>query len=226
MTGGALLIFDMDGVLVDVSGSYRQTVIETVKHFTNAAVTNRDIQALKNRGGANNDWDLALEMVRERGGTATREEIIQVFQKIYLGDNCTGLISQERWLVRDGLLERLAKRWRLALFTGRERWEAFYTLRKFAPAAAIGPVVGMEDVSREKPDPEGLLKILRAVEPERACYVGDTMDDCRAAQGAGVEFIGVAGPENPLREQLCERFRREGARAVITHVSELESILT
>ena len=34
MTGQRLLIFDMDGVLVDVTESYRQTIIETVKQFT------------------------------------------------------------------------------------------------------------------------------------------------------------------------------------------------
>ena len=225
MTASALLIFDLDGVLVDVTDSYRQTVIETVKHFTGVEVANREIQARKNRGAANNDWRLALELVCERGGSATRDEIIAVFQKIYLGESCDGLIRRERWLAGEHLLERLAQRWRLALFTGRERWEAFYTLRKFAPQAVFDPVVGMEDVAREKPDPEGLLKILREVEPEQAYYIGDTMDDCRAAQAAGVAFIGVAGSENPLQAELLARFEQQGARAVVSDLNELERTL-
>src|ERR1043165_686697 len=123
-----LLIFDMDGVLVDVTGSYRQAVIETVRYFTSVAVTNEDIQVLKNSGNANNDWDLAVEMIQAQGGFATRDEVIQVFQKICYGNNFDGLITQERWLAGDALLPRLAESWRFALFTGRMRWEADYTL--------------------------------------------------------------------------------------------------
>jgi HAD superfamily phosphatase len=225
MTIPALLIFDMDGVLVDVTDSYRQTVIETVEHFTGAAITNEQIQALKNRGGSNNDWDLALEMVRERGGSASREEVIRVFQQVYLGNSNDGLIARERWLPHNGLLKRLSKQWHLALFTGRERWEVQYTLSKFAPQAVFDPIIGMEDVEREKPDPQGLHKIMQMLGPQRAYYIGDTMDDCRAAQAARVPFIGVAGPQNPLQEALRARFLEEGAGAVLSDVNDLETTL-
>src|SRR5262249_30993831 len=133
----SLLIFDMDGVLVDVTNSYRQAVIDTVRHFTGALVTNEDIQILKNRGSANNDWDLALEMIQRHGGSAARDEVVKVFQKICYGKDCDGLIRRERWLAQDGLLPRLASGWRFALFTGRMRWEADYTLGRFAPQIAF-----------------------------------------------------------------------------------------
>jgi HAD superfamily phosphatase len=220
-----LLIFDMDGVLVDVTASYRQAVIETVKHFTGFQITNKDIQARKNRGSANNDWDLALEMIREHGVSPSREEVIAVFQRIYLGSNCTGLIRNERWLADRGLLPRLAEDWRLSLFTGRERWEALYTLSKFGVRDLFDPVIGMEDVIREKPDPDGLLRILRTANQATAYYIGDTMDDCRAAQSAAVSFIGVAGPDNPLRDDLRASFEKEGSFAVISDLNELERTL-
>ena len=221
----SLLIFDMDGVLVDVTESYRQTIIEAVKHFAGAVVTHKEIQAAKNRGGSNNDWDLTLELVRERGGAPAREKVIEVFQRIYLGENCNGLISRERWLPQDHLLQRLSQRFRLALFTGRERWEALFTLSKFAPGVVFDPVVGMEDVQREKPHPEGLLKIMEQVKPEQVFYIGDVMDDCRAARAAAVPFIGVVSPENPLREELERLFRQEGARAILSDINELEQVL-
>ena len=221
----SLLIFDMDGVLVDVTASYRQTIIETVKQFTGIELSNQEIQAAKNRGSSNNDWDLTLELVRERGGSATRQQVVQAFQQIYLGNNNDGLIARERWLPREQLLERLSRRFRLALFTGREHWEALFTLSKFAPEIVFDPVVGMEDVEREKPDPEGLLKIVRQVAAAEAFYVGDATDDCRAARAAEVPFIGVVGPQNPLGAELDRLFRQEGARAVIADVNELEQVL-
>ena len=226
MSTQGLLIFDMDGVLVDVTDSYRQTTIEAVRKFTGVAITNKEIQAAKNRGGgSNNDWDLTLELVRERGGSPAREKVIEVFQRIYLGENCDGLISRERWLPQDHLLQRLSQRFRLALFTGRERWEALFTLSKFAPGVVFDPVVGMEDVQREKPHPEGLLKIMEQVKPEQAFYIGDVMDDCRAARAAAVPFIGVVSPENPLREELERLFRQEGAQAILSNINELEQVL-
>lgn len=226
MKAQSLLIFDMDGVLVDVTDSYRQTTIEAVREFTGAAITNKEIQAAKNRGGgSNNDWDLTLELVRERGGAPAREKVIEVFQRIYLGENCDGLISRERWLPQDHLLQRLSQRFRLALFTGRERWEALFTLSKFAPGVVFDPVVGMEDVQQEKPHPEGLLKIMEQVKPEQVFFIGDVMDDCRAARAAAVPFIGVVSPENPLREELERLFRQEGARAILSDINELEQVL-
>ena len=220
-----VLIFDMDGVLVDVTDSYRQTIAETVKLFTGAEITNREIQEWKNRGNANNDWDLTAELVQAKGGAAAKQEVVEAFQKIYLGNNNDGLIARERWLPQNGLLEKLAGRFRLALFTGRERWEASFTLSKFAPGVVIDPIVGMEDVQREKPDPEGLLKILDQLKPQEAFYIGDSTDDCRAACAAQVAFIGVVNAQNPLREELESLFRQKGARAVIADINELGRVL-
>ncbi len=225
MSGKRLLIFDMDGVLVDVTESYRQSVVEVVGQLSGETITLEEIQLMKNRGNSNNDWDLTRELAHARGSTASREEVKQVFQKIYLGENCQGLIARERWLPGPGLLERLAERFSFALFTGREGWEARYTLKKFTADIRFDPIVGMEDVQREKPDPEGLHKILREVSPEEVFYVGDVMDDFAAAKSAGVPFIGVVGNGDAAREKLGQTFLEGGAVAVIADVNELERAL-
>ena len=64
-----LIIFDMDGVLVDVSASYRETVRRTASLFLSGAVSFerlpdplfslKDLAAVKQSGGLNNDWDLS-----------------------------------------------------------------------------------------------------------------------------------------------------------------------
>jgi phosphoglycolate phosphatase-like HAD superfamily hydrolase len=56
-------------------------------------------------------------------------------------------------------------------------------------------------------------------------YVGDVMDDCRAALDARVSFIGVVAEDNPLGTELASLFRRMGSLAVISSVNELESVL-
>jgi HAD superfamily phosphatase len=60
----------MDGVLVDVTESYREPSQRTVEHFTGAASRPaREIQDYKNQGGWNDDWKLSHHMIRSgRGG--------------------------------------------------------------------------------------------------------------------------------------------------------------
>ncbi|RME44726.1 MAG: TIGR01548 family HAD-type hydrolase [Caldilineae bacterium] len=69
------LIFDMDGVLVDVSASYRQAIIQTVNRFFDTGLAldydgepvslldAEDVDALKLAGGFNNDWDLTRAFI-------------------------------------------------------------------------------------------------------------------------------------------------------------------
>ncbi len=222
------LIFDMDGVLVDVTGSYREAILATVEHFTGGRLSHEEIQAMKNRGGFNNDWELSWNLARQNGVEVPYPEVVEVFQRLYRGRNNDGLLLNERWLPLDGVLERLAGRYRLAIFTGRLHEEAEFALHRFAPALRFEPVVGMDDVERQKPDPEGLKKICAALgagSPTDLLYVGDSIDDCRAAAATQVGFIGVAAQAMPYREELASRFLREGARVVISDVNALEEAL-
>ncbi|MBW2468404.1 MAG: hypothetical protein JRE62_03840, partial [Deltaproteobacteria bacterium] len=64
-----LIVFDMDGVLIDVSKSYRETVRQTARLFFKIAPSSdklpeplfplADLAAVKQSGGLNNDWDLS-----------------------------------------------------------------------------------------------------------------------------------------------------------------------
>jgi HAD superfamily hydrolase (TIGR01548 family) len=67
-----LLIFDMDGVLVDVRSSYRQVVIQTVQSYLGdclglalppGLVTPALVETCKLMGGFNNDWDLTAGLI-------------------------------------------------------------------------------------------------------------------------------------------------------------------
>ena len=63
-----VLIFDMDGVLIDVSKSYRKAIQKTVQIYMETClgfertkedwITNEDISLFKSAGGFNSDWDL------------------------------------------------------------------------------------------------------------------------------------------------------------------------
>src|ERR1051326_7824755 len=141
-----ILVFDMDGVLVDVTDSYRETIARTVQHFTGTEVTRSQIQEYKNQGGWNDDWRLSHHMVRSAGVDVPFEDVRAHFQQIFRGNGTDGLMLRERWVARPGVLETMNEEFRFAVFTGRPKEEAELTLARFAPGVVFDPLIAMEDV--------------------------------------------------------------------------------
>src|ERR1700735_912249 len=75
MDQSQVLVFDMDGVLVDVTDSYRETIVRTVEHFTGQTISRETIQDYKNQGGWNNDWALSEKICHDLGGHIPYSEI-------------------------------------------------------------------------------------------------------------------------------------------------------
>ena len=109
------------------------------------------------------------------------------------------------------MLERLGERFELAIFTGRTTEEAEITLKREGVRDRF-LLVTADDVEREKPAPDGLLKIAAHASWKKLLYVGDTVDDARCARAADVPFIGIAAPaHSPRRDELVRLLRLEGA---------------
>ncbi len=220
-----ILVFDMDGVLVDVTRSYRECIRMVVRHFSGREPGHDEIQALKNTGGWNNDWELSHHLIGQAGIEVAFPQVVQYFDQIFLGNDGDGMIRRERWVARPGLLQRLSSRYQLALFTGRSRRELAVTLHRFAGSIPFEPVIAAEDVTHPKPSPEG-LQIIASLHPGKEIwYVGDNIDDARSARAAGVFFIGVANADGRLHEELHTQMRAEGAVAVIPDINSLERVL-
>lgn len=218
-----VIIFDVDGVLVDVRGSFHRTTLETVRYFTNKRVTARELQKWKNQSGYNDDWKLSTAWVQSLGGKFEYAEVKRKFVELYWGANGErGNVEREKWLLPKPQLRRLAARAELAIFTGRVRQELDHTLERSGVREYFGSIVTAEDVSKHKPDPEGLLAILRGRDPTKSVYVGDNVDDALAAQAVGIPFVGVVSrgiEQSRAREAVL---RRLGAKAIVEHVKELE----
>jgi HAD superfamily hydrolase (TIGR01548 family) len=225
MENAPLVIFDMDGVLVDVTASYHRTILETVRHFTGRRVSAAGIGRFKARAGFNDDWKLTQTWIRELGGHAGAREVIRHFQQLYLGTNFRGYIRRERWLADRRRLRRLARKRELAIFTGRPRKEALFTLKRFGVEDCFRRIVAQEDVRRQKPHPEGLLRLAAGREPAEVLYAGDSADDAIAARRAGVDFLAVLHKEAPRRSLRVREMRRLGAREVVESVNEIEGWL-
>lgn len=220
-----VLVFDMDGVLVEVSRSYREAIRETVQHFTGDLVTPDLIQDFKNAGGWNNDWLLSHRLITDRGKTVEYADVVDHFNQIFLGSNGDGLIRYEQWMPSPGLLAGLAEKTSLAIFTGRAKFEADITLQRHASDIVFHPVITDESVPNPKPAPDGLFLIQQAYPGKTIWYLGDTVDDARSALAANVPFIGVSTPHNPRHEEIAQILRELGAFAIIADINHLEGLV-
>jgi HAD superfamily phosphatase len=220
-----LVIFDVDGVLVDVSGSFHKSIIDTVYFFTGHRPTHAEIHEWKNRSGYNDDWRLSTDWVASLGKAVPYEEVKAQFQKFYWGTKThPGNVSKERWLVTHKRLERWSQRAELALFTGRTRRELSHTLQGTDANRIFRRAVTMDDVKKGKPDPEGLKRLLNGTSPREALYLGDNIDDALSAKRARVPFLGVLPHGSDAHSARAAKLRELGALDILHSVLDLEKL--
>ena len=224
-----VVLFDMDGVLVDVSGSYRRAIEETVYHFTGREVQSKMVQRYKDRGGFNDDWALTHTIIADYGMEVPLTRVVSEFQRRYRGDDWDGFIIEERPLIQTRTLQELKDSGHvLGIVTGRPQAEARWTLDRFGWQDFFSLLVPREQHdNRGKPDPFPLLFALGRlhaaglpIRPELMVYIGDSVDDIDAASAAGMLSIGVVPPYlDPHTHTL--RLLEQGANLVVTDLESL-----
>jgi histidinol-phosphate aminotransferase len=217
------ILFDMDGVLADVSRSFRAAIRATALSY-GVRLTSEEIAAAKALGNANNDWVLTLRLLQARGVIPSLAEVTDRFEAIYQGTKSKpGLWAREKLIPPKALLSTLGRRVRIGIVTGRPRRDAERFLACTGMKDCIGAMVCMEE-GPLKPDPAPVRLCLERLGLERAWLVGDTVDDIRAARGARVVPIGIPAPGDDPEETRSSLFDA-GAATVLESLDELEELL-
>lgn len=218
------ILFDLDGVLADVSGSYRAAILTTAKAF-GVTLHAEEVAAAKAAGSANNDWQLTHRLLAERGASVSLAAVTETFERFYQGDATTpGLRLTETLLGSRDYLLRLGARWPLAMVTGRPRADAERFLREMHIRDCFKVLVCMEDAPL-KPDPAPVALALRQLGVGSAWMIGDTPDDVRAARGAHVVPIGIVAPGDDA-VRVTSVLTKAGAARVVLDLGGLEELLT
>ena len=132
---------------------------------------------------------------------AKADEVMVPFTTIYPG-------------VRDLLSRLRERRLRLGIVSSKFRFRIEAVLLRDGLLESVDTIVGGEDVAVLKPDPEGLLEVIRrlGVSPTATLYVGDSVVDAQTAQRAGVRFAPVLTGATPgtafAQYPLCGTLRR------------------
>ncbi|MCP9881430.1 TIGR01548 family HAD-type hydrolase [Cyanobium sp. Alchichica 3B3-8F6] len=247
----AVVLFDIDGVIRDVSASYRRSIVETVHHYAGQRPEPTAIDALKSEGRWNNDWEASLELLRRTGHTPlpALEALVAVFEAFYFGGDpegdpsqWRGFIGDEPLLVQPSFFAALtAADLAYGFVSGAEPPSCRYVLQTRL-ALSDPPLIAMGDAP-DKPDPTGLLRLAAPLaggvlgpEAPAVVYLGDTVADVRTVQRAraqcpGQRFLSLAVAPPHLHDQpearaaYEARLRQAGADAVLASTTELLSRL-
>ena len=188
-------LFDIDGVLVDVSDSYRVAIKKTAEYFLKEKISYNEIASFKNIPGYNNDWDLTEAIIRKRKVTVDKKKIINKFQELY-----GNLVENEKWILDKKLLKQLSKKYKLGIITGRPKKEAECVLKRFKADKFFQIIIAMEDAA-QKPNPAGINLALKKLKATTGLYIGDTINDVMAANNAGINYIDINELDEVLRNQ-------------------------
>jgi HAD superfamily hydrolase (TIGR01509 family) len=180
-----IMIFDCDGVLFDS----RQANVNFYNHI-------RDHFGLPPMAEEEVDFvhmHTADESVRYIFRGTPHTEAAQTYRKALDYTPFLKDMIMEPGLRR--LLDFCKPRCRLAVVTNRSN-TIDSVLKKYGLSSYFDMVVSSLDVRYPKPHPESLLKVLDRfqVAPGHAQYIGDSLVDARAAEGAGIPFIAYRNP--------------------------------
>lgn len=237
----AVLLFDIDGVIRDVGGSYRRALAETVRHYSGWRPDPQQIDSLKAEGRWNNDWEASLELLRRHGLKPLPEfdALVEVFSSFYFGGDpegdpaqWSGFIGSEPLLVDPAFFSSLGSAglaW--GFVSGAEPPSARYVLQQRL-GLQQPPLIAMGDAP-DKPDPTGLLRLAQDLiagdlgpHAPPVAYLGDTVADVLTVVNARQECrqqhfiaLAVAPPHlhnDPHRRRAYEeRLLEAGADAVV-----------
>ena len=221
-----ILIFDVDGVLVDVRATYWKSALETVRYLTGQRVTYAELHKWKSKPGYNDDWSMVSAWVTSLGRPVSYDEARTAFERFYWGtDGKPGNVRNEKILVSPKQIEKWAHRFELNLFTGRTRQEFSFSFDHWPATKYFRTIITMDDAPK-KPNPEGLQIILGGRDPLTALYVGDNIDDALSARAAGVPFLAIVAPGEHRYRERAARFRELGALALLPRATNLDGWLS
>ncbi len=179
-----LVIFDFDGTLIDSKYDIATSVNLTLKDMDLPIRSPEEIFTFVGDGVKR-----LLRLSVGEGNDARYEEALTIFREHYLA-HC--LDSTRLYAGLDTVLSALQDKAK-ALATNKSMEYTLRIVEGLGVRHAFSAIECPIDSSDLKPDPGMLLRILEQLEvaPEQAVLVGDSTNDVRAAQAAGIRACAV-----------------------------------
>lgn len=177
------IIWDFDGTIACTNDIIIESWQATFRNYLGHELPVREIEATFG--------ETLMHTIAEKLPGEDPDEVMACY-RAYQNAHCEG-----RVYVFDGVREVLdelrARGCRLGVATSRTAKSFGKYMRELGLEDSMDVVVTMEDVTKHKPDPESVEKVLErfGAKPEEAIMIGDTKYDIACANRAGVDSVLV-----------------------------------
>ncbi len=170
------IIFDVDGVIVDVRESYHFAIKETAEFFLGKEIPLEIIRRIKFVRAINNDWDVTYEVLKEFGKEVDYDRLVEVFTAIY-----NRLKHREKQMISSEFFKELKSFGiPLGIVTGRPKEDLNFVLERFGIRELFDATVDEDDIvdkNLRKPHPFPLHLCMETLGAEEGIYIGDNKAD-------------------------------------------------
>ena len=175
MKKNRLIIFDLDGVLIDSLKNMKFALSKTSKKLS----LELDFEIYKKYLG------LPFDEIMKKMKIQNKIKIIKKNYE-YFSEQNLDTIKIKQKLIKE--LKKLKKEYILTVFTSKNKKRTLKILKKYR---LFDYIVTSDDVKKGKPNPEGVIKILSKfrINHENCLYIGDSTYDLDTANSAKVKYI-------------------------------------
>jgi HAD superfamily hydrolase (TIGR01509 family) len=213
------VLFDVDGTLIDTWDLYIESFLRSLEDLVGRRLTLEELAAMH----PTSEFHVIRQVLAADEDLPEAHEGFLAHMRALHPELFAGVYPG----VPDMLDALRARGLVLGLVTGKSRGAWAVT----APLVALGDFAATvmdDDVAHPKPAPEGILAAIEQLGADTTAtvYVGDSVNDARAAQAAGVRFAAAlwakSAEERPV---FLEKVQAEGAWALVPEPSALVELL-
>lgn len=185
MTPVKTAVFDLDGTLGNTLPLIYRAFNAALGPEYGRALSDAEIRKLF---GPPDNYILSRLLPGEPGRAA-----FERYREVYLRDHAE--LAHAFAGIQDVVARLKAAGARVGVVTGKSRETALFSLEEFGLLDSIEVVYAGDDVERQKPDPEAVIKILRDLDHnpgDTGAFIGDSAADVIAGRAAGLRTIAVS----------------------------------
>ena len=196
------IIFDMDGVIYNISEAIEKAVDDSVEKYEMNVKTEEVMEELAHLIEEIQNFPVPKILLNSYDLLEVKFlEGLSYFKKlriaIFLFNQFNKYKNTESSIYKgiDELIKNIYnKKLKLAILTNNKSQYAEEVLEKYNLTKFFNTIIGFNEVSEVKPSPEGILKILNKwkIKPSETIFIGDMTTDVDAGKAADVKMVCVA----------------------------------
>lgn len=177
-----IVIFDLDGTLVNTYPVVRKTLVELfAQELPNFIYDEKFLEGFFGPPLEVSFYNLTKNDFETKRLTAEYRRINEVYYEKELS----------KFPGVDRVLDSIRQKHKLAILSNRIQSLVDLALKSTKIDKYFDVVLGVDSIPKPKPYPDGLFKILDNYHNKKAVYIGDAKSDIITAKNAGIISIGV-----------------------------------